>query len=208
MELQNSFEIPTNLDHAWTVLMDIPRIAPCMPGAELTEVVDDRNFKGAAKIKVGPISLSFAGDAEIIEIDEANHAASVRAKGSDAKGRGNAHADVEFSLSEVDSARTRVDVQTNLNLTGSIAQYGRASGLIDEIAKQLIADFVKNLEDELARDASVATPSGETEAPGAAAAAGASEPSPPPPPRSAESISGISLFFRALFAMVKRWFGR
>ena len=151
MNLNHHFEIPADQETAWAILLDIPRIAPCMPGAELTEVVGERAYKGRARVKVGPIALQFAGGAEIVEVDDAAHQAVVHAKGADGKGRGTADAKVRFTLSPAGAQATRVDVETDLNLTGGVAQYGRASGLIDAVAKQIIADFVKNLEVELAK---------------------------------------------------------
>ncbi len=195
MELQNSFTVAADVATAWQVLLDVPRIAPCMPGAELTEAVDDRHFKGNAKVRVGPVQLSFAGEAELVDVDAAAHTARLRAKGNDTKGRGAAQADVTFAMVD-DGGNTRVDITTDLNLTGSVAQYGRAAGLINEIAAQIIADFAKNLAAQLASSAPAA---GEAEA-------AAAEPA-PAPPAAAESISGLGVLFRALMAIIRRWFG-
>ena len=187
MELQNSFTVTADVETAWQILLDVPRIAPCMPGAELTEAIDDRHFKGNAKVRVGPVNLSFAGEAELVEVDAAAHTARLSARGNDTKGRGAAQADVTFGLVE-DGGNTRVDITTDLNLTGSVAQYGRAAGLIGEIAAQIIADFASNLEGQLA-------PTVATEAPA------------PATPLADNSISGLRLLFRALAAMIGRWFG-
>ncbi len=207
MNLKHHFDIPTDRDTAWTVLLDIPRIAPCMPGAELTEVVDERTYKGRARVKVGPIGLQFAGEAEIVDVDDAAHQATVHAKGADGKGRGTADATVRFSLSSEDAQTTRVDVETDLNLTGAVAQYGRASGLIDAVAQQIIADFVKNLSDELARSTPVA---GETAPSDEAVADLPSEQVSPTTtaatPQAATPVSGLRLLFRAIAAMVAGWF--
>jgi carbon monoxide dehydrogenase subunit G len=194
MQLNNSFTVPTDLDTAWQVLLDVPRIAPCMPGAELTEVIGEHAYKGNAKLRVGPVSLTFSGEAEITTIDEANHSATVHAKGNDNKGRGSADADVVFKLSE-DGGQTRVDITTELNLTGSIAQYGRASGLIDAIAGQIITEFANNLETEIGSDA--AAPAGVSDSSAAPTEAT------PTPKQNDNSISGISLFFRAIWAMIR-----
>jgi len=195
MELQNSFTVAADVETAWRVLLDVPRIAPCMPGAELTEAADDRHFKGNAKLRVGPVQLTFAGQAELTEVDAASHTARVSAQGNDTKGRGAARADVTFVLVE-DGGHTRVDITTDLNLTGSVAQYGRASGLIDAIAGQIIADFAKNLEAQMASE------------PGAGPAATATEAAQPAPAAAADnSISGISLVLRALWSIIRGWFG-
>jgi uncharacterized protein len=195
MQLNNSFTVPATPEAAWNVLLDVPRIAPCMPGAELTEVVGEHTYKGNAKLRVGPVNLTFSGEAKITEMDATARRATVHAKGNDTKGRGAAEADVVFALFE-DSGQTRVDITTELNLTGSVAQYGRASGLIDAIAGQIISDFAKNLEAEIGTD-SVVPP----EVAGETSAEPASQPAIQAAP-SDNSISGISLFFRAVWAMI------
>ena len=197
MEMQNSFTVAADVATAWQVLLDVPRIAPCMPGAELTEIVDDRHFKGKAKVRVGPVQLSFAGEAELTDVDPVAHTARVRAGGSDTKGRGAAQADVTFALVE-EGDRTRVDIATDLKLTGAVAQYGRAAGLINQIAAQIIADFASNLEGQL----SPAAPDD-----GPAAAPASEETAAPAAPAADNSISGISLLLRALWAMIRGWFG-
>jgi len=197
MQLKNSFTVPAPPDVAWAILLDVPRIAPCMPGAELTETVGERTYKGNAKLRVGPVSLTFSGEAEITEIDEAARTATVKAKGNDTKGRGAAEASVVFML-VADGDASRVDISSEIDLTGSIAQYGRASGLIDAIAGQIISDFAKNLEAEIGAAGDAATDSAGTSAESTEAASA---------PASDNAISGISLFFRALGSMIRGVFG-
>ena len=209
MNLKHSFEIPADEETAWAVLLDIPRIAPCMPGAELTEVVDARTYKGLARVKVGPIALQFAGEAEIVEIDDAAHRAVVHAKGADGKGRGTANATVRFNLAKEAERTTRVDVETDLNLTGAVAQYGRASGLIDAVAKQIIADFVENLETELALPdkANVDTPGpGFNEAKVESSTENGSVEAKVTPPPSSTPVSGFRLLFKAIESGIVGWF--
>ncbi len=201
MQLNNSFTVPADPVTAWNILLDVPRIAPCMPGAELTEVVGDRAYKGNAKLRVGPVSLTFSGEAEITEIDEAARTAKVLARGNDTKGRGGAEVEVVFKLSE-DGDASRVDITTELNLSGSVAQYGRASGLIDAIAGQIISDFAKNLEVEIGADEAPAPAADPADTPAAEPAAPAPVPN-AEAPKSDNSISGIRLFFRALWAMIR-----
>jgi len=203
MQLENSFTVPAPPDVAWGILLDVPRIAPCMPGAELTETVGERTYKGNAKLRVGPVSLTFSGEAEITEIDEAARVATVEAKGNDTKGRGAASATVVFTL-VADGDASRVDITSDIDLTGSIAQYGRASGLIDAIAGQIISDFAKNLEAEIgtAGDAAVETSDAAATADTTAAPA-----TPAPAAATDNAISGISLFFRALWSMIRGAFG-
>lgn len=144
MRIENSFTVPMPPDEAWAVLLDVPTIAPCLPGAEVTEVIGLDRYKGRALLKVGPVQLAFAGEAEIIDIDEQAKTARVIAKGADQKGRGNASAAVQFSLTEHPEG-TRVHVATDLNLVGAVAQYGRGAGLLKAVADQLVGQFANNL---------------------------------------------------------------
>jgi carbon monoxide dehydrogenase subunit G len=199
MEFDNSFEVPLPVDDAWKVLMDIRRIAPCLPGAELTEVVDDRTYKGKVGVRLGPVSLAFAGTVKFDEIDDANHRARVAAQGSDAKGRGAANATASFHLEPV-SGGSRVLVHTNLTLSGAVAQYGRGVGIIQMTAAQIITQFAANLKAQLGPAA--AAPATTSAAPAIAPAAAAA----PMPP--AKPISAVALAGAVLLAWIKRLFGQ
>src|SRR5215475_13332714 len=129
--------------------MDIRRIAPCMPGAELTEVVDDKTYKGKIAVRLGPVALAFAGVVRFEEIDNTNHRARVKAQGTDAKGRGGANATATFRLERVPSG-SRVLVHTDLALSGAVAQYGRGVGIIQATAAQIMREFANNLKAQLA----------------------------------------------------------
>ena len=144
MEIRNNFEVPLAPAEAWNVLMNIPAIVPCMPGAELIEMVDDRTFKGKVSVKLGPVALTFNGTAQFEQIDDTDHTARARAQGSDTKGRGGANATVAFALTAAGEG-TRVDVVTDVALSGSVAQYGRGTGIIQGVATQLINQFAGNL---------------------------------------------------------------
>ena len=144
MEFDNAFDVPLPPAAAWRTLMEIERIAPCMPGAELTERVDDRTYKGKVGVRLGPVALSFAGTARFEEIDDINHVARVKASGTDAKGRGGANSVVSFRV-EPQGTGSKVLVHTNLVLSGSIAQYGRGAGMIQEVSGQLIKQFATSL---------------------------------------------------------------
>ena len=190
MEFDNSFEVPLPPAQAWPVLMDIKRIAPCMPGAELTEVVDDKTYKGKIGVRLGPVALTFAGTVAFEEIDHANHSARVKAQGTDAKGRGGANATASFRLEPV-AGGSKVLVHTDLALSGSVAQYGRGVGMIQATAAQIINQFAGNLKAQLA-----ATPAAAAlgVAAPATASPGASAPSP-----AAKPISGLSLMAKVLW---------
>src|SRR5215831_5902451 len=172
MEFDNAFEVPLPPAEAWKVLLDIERIAPCMPGAELTEVVDQSTYKGKINVRLGPVALTFAGTVKFEQIDDANRTARVSAQGTDAKGRGGANAASVFRLEPVGSG-SKVLVHTDLSLSGAVAQYGRGVGIIQATAAQLMNQFAGSLKENLAQG-SVASPS----AP-ASAAPQAARPSPP-----------------------------
>ncbi|MGB0632726.1 MAG: SRPBCC family protein, partial [Alphaproteobacteria bacterium] len=112
MEFDNSFNVPLPPDQAWKTLMDIERIAPCMPGAELTEIVDDKTFKGKVSVRLGPVALTFQGTASFEDVDDAAHKATVQAQGADAKGRGGANANVGFHLEPSDGG-SEVKIHTD-----------------------------------------------------------------------------------------------
>src|SRR5208282_465577 len=133
MEFDNSFDVPLPPAQAWAVLMDIPRIAPCMPGAELTEIVDPQNYKGRISVRLGPVALAFAGRVELDSIDATRRTARVKAQGSDAKGRGGANATATFRI-EPNGAGAKVLIHTELLLSGAVAQYGRGVGMIEATA--------------------------------------------------------------------------
>ena len=144
MKIDVSFTVPVPPQDAWPLLLDVPRIVPCLPGASLTDALGDNRYKGQATVKVGPIQLTFAGEAQILDIDEAARTAKVQAKGADAKGRGSASAVAQFSL-HPDEQGTRVDVVTDLQLVGAVAQYGRAQGVIAAVSNEIVAQFARNL---------------------------------------------------------------
>jgi uncharacterized protein len=191
MEFDNSFDVPLPPAAAWPLLMQIEKTVPCMPGAELTEKPDDRNYKGKVSVRLGPVALTFQGTARFEQIDEQNRTARVKASGTDSRGRGGANAVVDFRLEEADGG-SKIFVHTNLALSGSVAQYGRAAGMIQGVATQLLSEFATRLKSELA-----------TAAPEAAAAAEipAQLPGMPAPAR---PISGFLLLLRAWWSMFRR----
>jgi uncharacterized protein len=196
MEFDNSFEVPLPPDAAWKVLLDIEDIAPCMPGAKLTEVSGNNSYKGQISVRLGPVALTFAGVVKFEEIDESNHRARVAAQGTDAKGRGGANAASVFRL-EPAASGSKVLVHTSLNLSGAVAQYGRGAGIIQATAAQLMNQFAKNLREKLAREphpqAAAAPAASAATGPPASTQAGAPEPAPPP---AAKPIAGFALIAR------------
>jgi carbon monoxide dehydrogenase subunit G len=190
MEFDNAFDVPLPPAQAWSLLMDIPRIAPCMPGAELTEIVDPQNFKGKISVRLGPVSLVFAGRVELYDVDTNNRSARVRAQGSDAKGRGAANATAMFRI-EPDGAGSRVLIHTDLMLSGAVAQYGRGVGMIQATAAQIIGQFAGNLRAQLAQQPTPAAPLEEKQS----------------VPVASKPISGLSLFARVIWSRIIALFG-
>src|SRR3954453_959759 len=188
MEFDNAFEVPLAPAEAWPVLMNIQGIAPCMPGAQLTEVVDDKSYKGNIAVRLGPVALTFAGLGTFEEIDNTNHTARVKAQGTDAKGRGSAQAAATFRL-EPSAAGSKVLVHTDLTLSGAVAQYGRGVGMIQATATQIMNQFANNLKAQLGATQPAAAAVLSAASTGAADAA----PVAPPPPPAAKPISGFSL---------------
>jgi hypothetical protein len=148
MEFDNSFDVPLQPPDAWAMLMDIRRIAPCMPGAALTEVTDPQNFRGKIAVRLGPVSLAFAGRVQFEDVDDKNYSARVKAQGSDDKGRGSANATATFRVEPADTG-SRVFIHTDLMLSGAVAQYGRGVGMIQTTAGQIISQFAANLRKQL-----------------------------------------------------------
>jgi len=147
MKLENSFEVPAPPEQAWALLMDVPRIIPCMPGATLDETVDDAHWKATMAVKLGPISLSFKTDEAREEADDAARRAKLSARAREARGRGNAQATIESSLTPQNGG-TKVDIVTDLTLAGAVAQYGR--GLVADVSSQLVTKFADCLKAQLA----------------------------------------------------------
>ena len=203
MEFDNSFEVPLPPAEAWAVLMDIRRIAPCMPGAELTEVVDDKNYKGKVAVRLGPVALAFAGVVTFEEIDNTSRTARVKAQGTDSKGRGGANAVASFRVEGTPAGGSKVLVHTDLNLSGSVAQYGRGVGMIQTTAAQIMNQFAANLKAQIGRDLPAPGPAASTQTRGAAASMPA-----PSAPAAAKPISGFSLMAKVLWASIMKLFGR
>jgi carbon monoxide dehydrogenase subunit G len=161
IEMDNSFTVPVPPEQAWDVLLDVERIAPCMPGASVTSV-DGDEMAGQVKVKLGPLSLTYKGTAKFIEKDQASHTIGLDATGKETRGAGTASANVQAVLKPGDTdGTTLVTIHTSLNVTGKPAQFGRS--LLPEVSGKLIDQFATNLE------AMINTDSGGTDAEGTAA---------------------------------------
>ena len=145
MELINEFEVDAPLDVVWSVLTDVERIAPCLPGAQLQEVEGDE-YRGVVKVKVGPITAQYKGAASFVEKDDSGYRAVLRAEGRDTRGTGNATADITAEMAPT-ATGTRVAVTTDLKVTGKVAQFGR--GVMADVSKKLMGQFADNLSELL-----------------------------------------------------------
>ena len=154
IELDNSFTVPVPPEQAWDVLLDVERIAPCMPGASVTSVEGDE-VTGQVKVKLGPLSLTYKGTAKFTEKDQENHTMALEASGKETRGAGTASATVHAGLKPADAeGQTTVSIHTSLNVTGRPAQFGRS--LLPEVSGKLIAQFAANLEALITADGTAA----------------------------------------------------
>lgn len=204
MLIENEFTVATPVDELWAFLLDVERIAPCMPGAELTETLDDRSWKGKVNVKFGPVALSFAGTVEMTERDDAAHRAVLHAKGMEQKGKGAANATVTSWLEPATDGRTTVKMAADIALTGAAAQLSR--GLLPEISKKLTQQFADCLEAQMQTTkapAAAATTQGEVAAEGPVPTA-----TPAPTPVAAKHVGGIGLGLSAIWAVIKNFFRR
>jgi len=186
VKIEDSFRVEVPVEEAWKVLLDLERIAPCLPGAQLTEVEGDE-YRGTVKIKVGPITAQYKGVAKIEEADEANRKVVLQAEGRDTRGQGNASATVVATLVP-DGDGTTVNIDTDLNITGKVAQFGR--GVMADVSSKLLGQFVSCLESNVlsgngaaaeaapAADSAATSDDGDADAEPPAAAAGASDAAP------------------------------
>src|SRR5919201_860049 len=156
MQIENEFTVPAPIDHVGAYLLDVERVAPCMPGAELTEVVDDQTWKGKVNMKLGPVSLSFAGTVTMQERDDEAHRVKLAAKGMEQKGKGAANASVTSWL-EDGQGETHVKMQADIHLTGTVAQLSR--GLLPEVSRKLTQEFADCLAHSMRAAEVVATES-------------------------------------------------
>ena len=178
MKIENTIEVDAPLDRVWALVNDIPRVAPCMPGAALTGVLDDQTYEGTVAVKLGPLRMSYKGKVTVEDIDEANHSARLAASGKDTKGGGTARASVETRLEAAGDTRTRLQVTSDVQLTGKVASFGRG-GAINDVAARLFGQFADCLRATLEAEqagSEATTPSAPT--PAGTEAAASSTPTP------------------------------
>lgn len=181
MLIENEFEVAAPLEQVWKHMQDVPRIAPCMPGAELTDV-DGDVYKGRVTTKMGPVSMKFSGTAQIVERDEANKRIVMNASGSEEKGKGQATMKVTSTMVPAGTG-TRVKVAQDLQLSGAAAQFGR--GMIQDVTSVIMRSFAKCIADDIGR---ASRGEGPTE-------------------RKAVPVKGFSIAMQAWTTAMKRFFG-
>jgi len=208
VKLEQSFEVRAPVERVWETLVDIERVAPCLPGAEITQAGDDGTYRGTFSVRLGPTTAAYRGELNLEDVDEAARRVVMRASGQDKRGQGSAKAIIVSTMQE-EGELTRVDVETDFTITGRLARFGRG-GMIQDVSNRLLKDFAECLQQRIeappAAEPNVidaiaaATPEGAAVAPPATGGADA--------PTTAKPIGGFSLFFRALLDRVRRAFGR
>lgn len=212
MKLEHSFEVSAPLPRVWEALIDVERVAPCLPGAEITEGGEDGTYRGNFTVKLGPTTAAYRGELAVEEIDEQAHRSVMRASGSDKRGQGSAKATIVSTLREEDDL-TKVEVETDFTITGRLARFGRG-GMVQDVSNRLLRDFSKCLQEMIESAEPVpesATAELESEPVSAQPAPVTGEgptPAAPPARQPAKPVGGISLVLRALLDRVKRVFKR
>jgi uncharacterized protein len=232
--IRSSFTVDAQPTDVWTTMIDIERSAPCFPGAELKEQQPDGSWKGGFTVKLGPLTLKFAGKFKIADQNDANRTVVVSASGTDTKGRGGADAQINAAVTDAGGGKTRVDVVSEVNLSGTVAQYGRGAGMIEALSQQLLNQFAKNLTALIEADAAhAATPAAAAPAPAAsdatpsaapwptasaAAVIAAGEPAEPTPPVEARRrpaapapvapLDAGALMRKAMWQSIRNFFAR
>ena len=191
MKLEHSFQVEAPLERVWEALVNVERVAPCLPGAEITEAGEDGSYRGNFTVKLGPTTASYRGELAMEEVDEAAHRSVMRASGSDKRGQGSAKATI-VSVMRQEGDVTTVEVETDFTITGRLARFGRG-GMIKDVSNRLLRDFSDCLQAMVESEGAQA------------AAAAALRPAATPP---AKPVSGFSLLLGALLDRLKRLFGR
>ena len=151
MKIENTFTVDAPIEEAWELLTNIPEIAPCLPGAKLTDEVDGV-YSGGIKVKVGPVTSEYKGSAHFVEKDDANYKAVIDGKGRDVRGAGNAQALITAQMTP-EGDKTKVDIETDLKVSGKVAQFGR--GVMQDVSTKLLGKFAECLEEKIGEPATI-----------------------------------------------------
>jgi uncharacterized protein len=208
MKLEQSFDVRAPVERVWETLVDIERVAPCLPGAEVTEAGEGGSYRGTFSVRLGPTTAAYRGELNMEELDEAARRVVMRASGQDKRGQGSAKATIVSTMRE-EGEVTHVDVETDFTITGRLARFGRG-GMIQDISNRLLKEFAECLQQRIEAppaanpsplDAVIAaTPEGAAASPPAPVSADAQT--------TAKPVGAFSLFFRALLDRLRRVFGR
>jgi len=211
LQIENSFEVGAPPDRVYAFLLDVNRVVGCVPGAELSEVVDPNTFKGKVKIKVGPVTVAYAGTARITDRDEASRTATLEGEGRETTGPGNARAKANMRVEE-SGAGSRVTVSTDFTVAGRVAQFGR--GLMEDVSKSLVAQMAACIKSQL--ETAERPPAATADAPAQAGAPGPSSsgaaPASPPAPamaqaQAAKPVNALGLLWTVFLGRLKALFG-
>jgi len=204
MKMEQSFEVAAPIGEVWQALIDVQRVAPCLPGAEITEVGEEGTYRGNFQVKLGPTTAAYRGTLKLESLDEDAHVATMSANGQDKRGQGGAKATMVSKVTEGEGGVTRVHVDTDFTITGRLARFGRG-GMIQDVSKRLLGDFAACLQEEL-------------KGPGEGAQTRASIPAPTSPPatsepapqasRRAEPVRGFELILSVLRERIRRLLAR
>jgi carbon monoxide dehydrogenase subunit G len=213
MRLEQSFTVTAPVGEVWAALIDVQRVAPCLPGAEITEAGEEGIYRGTFTVKVGPTTAAYNGTLRLVELDEASRTAVMAARGTDRRGQGGATATIRSTLRE-DGDATIVDVITDFTITGRLARFGRG-GMIEDVSRRLLRDFAACLQESIvapaepppAREAVGTSSAGGPSSPAAAPSSPAPAASPPAKPlnavRLAAGVMGDRI--KRLWAALGRW---
>ena len=191
MRIENTFDVAADPADVYALMLDPARVAPCIPGAEVVGQRDDGGYDARVVVKLGPVKMSYAGVVSIVEHDDANRTAAMRARGSEARGQGNVDATMHMAVAAGAAGGSHVDVATDMQVTGRVAQMGQ--GIMQDVAERMIGDMARNME-------AVLTP--------APPASAGEEPAPVASAPEAKPIQGISLMLKVLGSRLRRLFTR
>ena len=201
MQLENSFTVGAPPSRVFAYLLDVNKIVGCVPGAELSEVVDPTTFKGKVKIKVGPITVAYSGTARIVDRDDANHAATLEAEGRETTGPGSARAKARMTV-EADGSASVVKIVTDYNVAGRVAQFGR--GVMEDVSRRIVNDMAACIKANVEAAEPGAGGGGET----AAAPSGpVAAPVAASPQVTSKPLNAFGLLFSVLWARLRGAFG-
>lgn len=204
MQLENSFAVNASPDRVFAYLLDINKVVGCVPGAELSEVVDPTTFKGKVKVKVGPITVGYSGTARIAERDDAARSATLEAEGRETTGPGSARAKAHMHVA-ADGTGSTVKIVTEYSVAGRVAQFGR--GVMEDVSRRIVNDMATCIKANVEGQAAAAAPALQGGTPAASPTTTTKPAADAPPVATAKPINAISLFFQVLWAGIRRLFG-